>query len=69
MESSTHFAALINSYPFEYENILHGNDFAFHSRDFTDRDYLSSAIGKTRDLYHGVNSRSDLMPDRPLRNI
>ena len=69
MESSTHFAALINCYPFEHENILHGHDFAFDSRDFTDRDHLSLAIGKARDLYHGVNGRSDLVPDRPLRNI
>ena len=47
-EVAQHFAGLANAAFPEHENVLHGDDFAFHAGDFGNVDDLAVAVAQTR---------------------
>src|SRR5579863_3734025 len=58
-----YFTRVANSALPKYENILHGNHFAFHTRNFGDADNLAGAIAQAAYLNHHVNRRRNLPPN------
>src|SRR5579862_8799620 len=51
------------------EDVLHGDDFAFHSAYLGYVNYSAFSVAETRDLNHHVDSRRDLAANRMIRNI
>src|SRR6185437_7188898 len=64
-----HLAALAQALALEHEDVLHGNDFAFHARDFAHRGHLAGAVGHAGNLHHCVDGGGNLLPDRALGNV
>ena len=51
------------------EDVLHGDDIAFHAGDFRDVGDFTSAVTETRDLNDYVDRRSNLPADGAVRNV
>ena len=63
------FAVFSNAAFPEDENVLHGDDVAFHAGDFGDAGDFARAVAQTADLHHDVDGRGDLAANRAVGNI
>src|SRR5689334_10853126 len=54
---------------FVYENVLHGDDVAFHAHDLGYCDELAGAIGQAAHLDHHVDGARDLLPHGALGQL
>src|ERR1700680_1573691 len=68
-ESAADFAGLVDAAAFEYENILHGNDFAFHTGDLGNGNHLAGAVRQAGNLYDAVDGGGNLVANGPLGNV
>ena len=69
MKSPMHFAGLADAALPEDENVLHGDDFAFHAGDFGDVDDFARAVAEAADLNDDVDGRGDLAANGAVRNV
>ena len=68
-EPADHLAVRADAGLLEQEDLLHGDDVAFHAGDFGDGRHLARAVGHARHLDDQVDGRRDLLPDRPFRDV
>ena len=63
------FAALRNTALPENEDVLHSDDFAFHSGDLGQVGDFTSAVAESRDLHDDVDSGGNLATDGRIGNV
>src|SRR5438128_837331 len=68
-ETSAYFTILAKPRPLEHENVLQGNDFAFHAGDFRDGRDLARAVRETRHLNEKIDRRRDLLANGAFGQI
>src|SRR6516164_1399200 len=66
---SQDFAAFLDTTLAENEDVLHGNDVAFHTGDLRYVDYLARTVAVAANLHHDVDRGSYLPADSTLGNI
>src|SRR5580704_10417062 len=64
-----HLAVVTNAAFAEHENVLHGDDVAFHAGNFSERDHFARTITEAADLDDHVNRGSDLPAQGALGNV
>ena len=62
-------AFLGDAHLLEHEDVLHGDDVAFHAGDLRDRRHLARAVGQARLLHDELNGRRNLLPHGFLRQV
>src|SRR5689334_437809 len=68
-EGADHAAVSAHTAPDECEDILHGDDVAFHSCNFGKVDHAPRAVAHARDLNYDSYGRSDLLAHGLFRNV
>src|SRR5579862_3775965 len=68
-EVSHHFAVILNAPLAIDEDVLHGDDVAFHAGDLRDAGDFTGTVAKPANLNNDVDGRSDLTADRGVGQI